>query len=131
MAITPYLLYQDVEEALKFLSAAFGFHQHGPSQAGPDGRLNHAVMKLGDDVVMMGRPGADYRNPKQLKQATQSLYVDVDDVDECFERARKAGAQILEEPVDTPYGHRRFGAADPEGHRWYFAQEINGPGRGQ
>jgi len=44
-------------------------------------------------------------------------------VDKHFERARKAGAKILEEPVDTFYGHRRYGAEDPEGHQWYFAQE--------
>jgi uncharacterized glyoxalase superfamily protein PhnB len=37
---------------------------------------------------------------------------------------RKAGATILEEPANTEYGHRRYGAADPEGHQWYFAQEL-------
>jgi uncharacterized glyoxalase superfamily protein PhnB len=36
----------------------------------------------------------------------------------------KAGATILQEPTDTQYGHRRYGAADPEGHVWYFAQDI-------
>ncbi|MEJ2133063.1 MAG: VOC family protein [Gammaproteobacteria bacterium] len=122
MAITPYLLYQDVENAIAFLSAAFGLRQEGETMLGPDGKLNHASMKLGDDVVLMGRPGSGYRNPKQLGQATQSLYIDVDDVDKRFERAKKAGAEILEELTDTPYGARRFGAADHEGHRWYFAQ---------
>jgi uncharacterized glyoxalase superfamily protein PhnB len=48
----------------------------------------------------------------------------VDDVDAHFQRAKKAGAHILEEPEDTFYGHRRYGAEDPEGHQWYFAQEI-------
>jgi uncharacterized glyoxalase superfamily protein PhnB len=84
-------------------------------------------MKLGDDLIMMGYPGPEYKNPKRLRQATQSLYVNVDDVDKHFKRARKAGATILEEPRDTPYGHRRYGAEDPEGHQWYFAQEIRHP----
>jgi uncharacterized glyoxalase superfamily protein PhnB len=30
MSITPYLLYEDVGGALKFLSKAFGFRKHGP-----------------------------------------------------------------------------------------------------
>jgi len=60
---------------------------------------------------------------------TQSLYVDVPDVDKHFARARKAGAAILEEPQNTPYGHRRYGAADPEGHQWYFAQELKKRGK--
>jgi uncharacterized glyoxalase superfamily protein PhnB len=94
---------------------------------GPDGKPNHAAMKLGDDVVMMGAPGSKYSNPQRLGQATQSLYVDVDDVDKLFRRATKAGARILEEPADTFYGHRRFGVEDPEGHEWYFAQDSKKP----
>jgi len=124
MAITPYLYYEDVGGALKFLAKAFGFEKHGPEMKGADGKINHASMKLGDDVVMMGHPGAAFRNPKQLGQATQSLYVNVDDVDKHYARARKAGAKIIEEPADTAYGHRRYGAEDLEGHQWYFAHEI-------
>ena len=124
MSITPYLLYDDVAGALKFLAKAFGFRKCGVSMSGPDGRLNHAAMKLGDDLIMMGYPGPKYKNPKRLGQATQNLYVNVDNVDKHFERAKKAGATILEEPEDTFYGHRRYGAADPEGHHWYFFHEI-------
>jgi uncharacterized glyoxalase superfamily protein PhnB len=127
MAIIPYLLYQDVDAALKFLSKAFGFKKSGDAYRGEDGKLNHAAMQLGDDLIMMGCPGAKYKNPKRLGQSTQSLYIDVGDVDAHFKRARKAGAVILEEPQDTFYGHRRYGAEDPEGHQWYFAQEIKKP----
>ena len=124
MAITPYLYYEDVGGAVKFLAKAFGFEKHGPEMKGADGKINHASMKLGDDMIMMGHPGAAFRNPKQLGQATQSLYVNVDDVDKHYARARKAGAKIIEEPADTAYGHRRYGAEDLEGHQWYFAHEI-------
>jgi uncharacterized glyoxalase superfamily protein PhnB len=127
MAITPYLLYEDVNGALKFLAKAFGFRKFGTQMLGPDRKINHAAMKLGDDMIMMGRPGAGYRNPKRLGQATQSLYVNVKNVDKHFERARKAGAAILQEPTNTAYGHRRYGAEDPEGHQWYFAQEVRRP----
>ena|SRR5438552_1361168 len=124
MAITPYLYYEDVGRALTFLAKAFGLRKHGVQMRGPDGKINHAVMKLGDAQIMMGRPPSRYRNPKRLGQATQSLYVNVKGVDKHFQRARKAGARILEEPIDTEYGHRRYGATDPEGHQWYFAQDI-------
>ena len=76
-------------------------------------------------MIMMGSPPTGYRNPKRLGQATQSLYINVQDVDKHFTRARKAGAIILQEPADTEYGHRRYGATDPEGHEWYFAQEVH------
>ena len=91
---------------------------------GSDGKLNHAAMKLGDELIMMGYPGPKYKNPKRLGAATQCLYINVKNVGEHFQRAKKAGAMILEEPKETFYGHRRYGAEDPEGHQWYFAQEI-------
>ncbi len=91
---------------------------------GPDGKITHAEMALADGVVMMGHPGLDYKNPKRLGQVTQSLYVYVEDVDKHFEHAKEAGAKILEEPKDQFYGDRRYGAADPEGHHWYFAQHV-------
>jgi uncharacterized glyoxalase superfamily protein PhnB len=129
MSITPYLFYEDVARALKFLSKAFGFKKTGPSMKGPDGKINHAAAALGDDLIMMGYPGKKYKNPKRRGHVTQNLYVNVDDVDKHFARAKKAGAKILEEPADQFYGHRRYGAEDPEGHQWYFAQEIKKKGK--
>ena len=124
MAITPYLYYRDVDRAMTFLSKAFGFKALGARMRDASGRTNHAAMKLGAGVVMMGRPGAAYRNPKSLGQATQCLYVSVANADALYDRARRAGALGLAEPADTEYGHRRCGVKDPEGHEWYFAHTI-------
>jgi uncharacterized glyoxalase superfamily protein PhnB len=124
MAITPYLLYEDVDAAMKFLGKAFGFRKHGPVNRGPDGTIYHATMQLDDHFVMMGYPGPKYKNPKRLGQATFNIYVDVADADKHFARAQKAGAHIIEQPANTPYGARRYGAEDPEGHQWYFAHEL-------
>lgn len=124
MAIVPYLYYSDVDAAQKFLSKAFGFKKLGKSMRGEDGKTSHAAMKYGDGIVMMGRPGDDYLNPKRLGHTTQCLYVNVKNADDHFEHAKRSGAKIIEEPADTEYGHRRYGALDPEGHEWYFAHEI-------
>jgi PhnB protein len=127
MAITPYLYYEDVDRALRFLAKAFGLRKYGVPMRGPDGKIKHAVMRVGDAMIMMGRPPSGYRNPKRLGQATQSLYINVKGVDKHIERARKARAIILEEPNNTEYGHRRYGATDPEGHEWYFTEVIRRP----
>ena len=123
--ITIYLYYEEVAEAVDWLSRAFGFREQS-RMAGADGNVAHAVMQSGDGTVMMGDPGPDYKNPKHLGHVTQSLYVIVDDVDKHYKTAREAGAKILEEPQDQFYGDRRYGAEDPEGHHWYFAQHIRG-----
>jgi uncharacterized glyoxalase superfamily protein PhnB len=124
MSITPYLYYEDVGEAMKFLARAFGFRKHGRPMKDKGGKIRHAAMRLGDDLIMMGCPPAGYRNPKRLGQATQSLCVNVTDAAKHFERAKKANAGILEEPAETEYGQCRYGATDLEGHEWYFAQEL-------
>ena len=124
MAIIPYLFYEDVGAALAFLSKAFGFKRHGPRMKDRDGTIRHAAMQFGDATVMMGWPGPDYRSPKRTGYVSQNLYVTVDDADKHYRRAVKAGAVIVEEPGDTEYGARRYGAADPEGHVWYFAHEL-------
>jgi len=121
--ITPYLYYRDVAAALDWLARAFGFRER-MRLPGPGGAIAHAEMECAEGVIMLGCPSADYKNPRELAQPTQSLYVFVDDVDRHFETAKRCGAKILEEPQDQSYGDRRYGAEDPEGHRWYFAQHV-------
>jgi len=118
--ISPYLNYEDTGAMLEWLVRAFGLTERH-RQCGPDGGVVHAEMALEDGVVMLGSPGGGFRNPKHLGQVTQSLYIYLDDVDAHCARARAAGAEIIEEPAEQPYGDRRYGACDPEGHRWYFA----------
>jgi len=65
MAITPYLYYEDVAAALKFLTKGFGLRRFGVPMRSC-GKITHAAMKVGDDVVMMGSPPSGYRNPKKL-----------------------------------------------------------------
>jgi uncharacterized glyoxalase superfamily protein PhnB len=54
-----------------------------------------------------------------LPPGTGSVYVVTDDVDGLFERARAAGATVVQEPRDEPYG-RGFTVRDPEGVFWSF-----------
>ena len=110
--ITPYLLYQDVDAALDFLSNAFGLTEV-LRYTGEQGYVNHAEMRLDGSAIYLGDPGEQYRNPKELGQYTVGIYVLVDDVDRHYERAKAAGAEIVEEPADQEYGDRRYGAVDP------------------
>ncbi len=121
--VSPYLYYEDVGAMMDWLARALGLVERH-TQRGPDGRVQHAEMALEDGVVMMGCPGGDFRNPKRSGQIMGSLYVYVDDVDAHCARAREAGAELIEEPANQPYGDRRYGVRDPEGHHWYFASRL-------
>jgi uncharacterized glyoxalase superfamily protein PhnB len=122
--ITPYLYYEDVDKALEWLAKAFGFKENGERVADQRGMTNHAAMKFEEGMIMMGYPGPDHKSPKRLGQVTQCVHILADSVDERFERAKKAGATVLQPPEDKAYGQRLFGVADPEGHQWFFAQII-------
>jgi len=50
--------------------------------------------------------------------------VRVSDVHGHCARARKAGALIVQEPTDFPYGERQYTAQDPSGHVWTFSESI-------
>jgi len=134
--ITPMISYEDVAAAVDWLEAAFGFREReGARFAGDDGRITHAEMELEDGVIMLANPTPDYQSPKHhanvCEQARKwlavpyvidGLHVFVDDVDDHFARAKAAGATLLSEPEDQPYGERVYRAEDLEGHRWMFAQ---------
>lgn len=121
--LSPYLYYEDLEAALTWLKNAFGMTER-MRMPGPSGDVSHAEMAFHESIIMMGAPGEGYQNPSKLGQTTQSLYIYVEDVDAHCNRARKAGADIFEEPVDQSYGDRRCGIRDPEGHVWYFATRL-------
>jgi uncharacterized glyoxalase superfamily protein PhnB len=79
-----------------------------------DGRP--AELTVGDSMIMVG-PTID-REPFPA-----FLYVYVDDADVRFQRAVGAGAQVIEEPLDTPYGDRRAIVRDPFGNVFQIAHQ--------
>jgi len=111
--VFPILSYDDAPGAIEFLVNAFGAERHAV-YAGDDGTIQHAEVRLGNGIVMLGSSHAD-------SPATRgSIYVVVENPDEHCARARGAGAEIVMELRDTEYGSRDYGARDPEGNTWYF-----------
>jgi uncharacterized glyoxalase superfamily protein PhnB len=73
---------------------------------------------------MLGCPGEEYKSPTRLGQATQQLYVYVDNLEQHFKNSKAEGANIISEVEDTFYGDQRYGVEDLEGHNWYFAMKV-------
>src|SRR5262249_42377045 len=132
-SIIPMISYEDGVVALDWLAAAFGFRER-TRMIGPGGRLAHAGMEYGGRLVLLATPPPEYECPKRHPQrgrrrrkwvavpwVIDGALVYVDDVDEHYERAKRAGAVILSEPEDGGPG-RRYRAEDIEGHRWMFLE---------
>lgn len=110
------LTYDDAQAAIDFLCEAFGFERHAV-YTGDDGRIQHAELRSGNGIVMLGSAGAEM---PAARGRAGSIYVVVDDPDAHCAQARAAGAEITRDLHDTEYGSREYGAKDPEGNSWYF-----------
>jgi uncharacterized glyoxalase superfamily protein PhnB len=123
--VTPYLLYEDADAAVEFLTRAFGFRELTRTTGSAGGV--HAELEVTPDgaMVYLGAPGGGFRAPAKVGR-TALVYVIVDDVDAHHARAKAAGAAIVEEPNDLPFGHRRYTCDDPQGHQWSFASAPQG-----
>ena len=123
------LHYRDPKAALAWLEHAFGFEVtmaiDGPAEA-PE-MCHYEMAHEGRGRIMIGAEWADFaRSPAGLGGAnTQVVHVQVPSgLEEHCERARAAGATILDEPSDQFYGDRTYRVSDLEGHVWTFSMRV-------
>lgn len=128
-AVTPHIAIKGAREALEFYKKAFGAEERF-MLPGPDGRVMHAEMTIGGSIVMLAEeysecPGP--RSPQTLGGTTFSLHLYFENVDEAFDRAVKAGAEVTM-PLENMFWGDRYGRIrDPFGHEWSLAQHISDP----
>jgi uncharacterized glyoxalase superfamily protein PhnB len=130
--LVPTIFYRDPRAALDWLEKAFGF-EIAVLLTDDAGRVGHAEMSYRGANIGIGGEwegpqlgGAKMRSPASLEGAgTQFLWVELEgDLDAHCERARAAGARIVQEPEDQFYGARTCRVLDPEGHVWCFRQAV-------
>jgi len=115
--LTPYLVVQDVPVLMDFITEVFGAEQTLRAVGSAGGY--HTEVRLGDSTLMIGggAPELAWRGDNQ----PMALHVYVEDTDAAYQRALKAGAVSIGEPVDQPYGERGAGVKDKFGNNWYIA----------
>lgn len=123
--VTPYLTVDGADEAIRFYTEVLGAAERG-RMAGPDGRVGHAELSLGDSVVMLSdeHPEMGVRSPKSIGGTATTLHVYVEDADAVFAAALAAGATELRPVEDQFYGDRSGQFEDPFGHRWNVATHV-------
>jgi predicted enzyme related to lactoylglutathione lyase len=118
--VLPHVMYRDVEEAIAWLGKAFGFSEHyryGNPASG-------AQVHLGNAWIMLKRAREGSASPAKLGFGTQSLTVFVDDLEAHYQRAKAAGAKLLEDLHETEYGELQYAAEDLDGHHWLFSRHA-------
>jgi len=123
--VMPYLSVIGATDAIEFYRSVFGATERIRLE-GPDGKLGHAELQIGDSVVMLADefPDMGGRSPKTLGGTPVTLTIYVTDVDQVFAHALQEGATEVRAVQDQFYGDRSGIFEDPFGHRWNVATHI-------
>jgi len=123
--LSPYLCIEGAGKAIDFYREVLGAIERVRMPA-PGGKVGHAELQIGDSVVMLADefPEMGGKSPKTVGGTPVTLMVYVDDVDNVFDKAIKAGATSIGEVKDQFYGDRSGQFEDPFGHRWNVATHV-------
>ncbi len=124
-SVTPYLSIKGAAAAIDFYKQVFGATELF-RMAGPDGKIGHAEIKIGDSPIMLADeyPEMEFVSPQTLGGSPIGLMIYVDDVDTMFKNAISGGAKEIKPLQNQFYGDRSGTLKDPFGHVWTVATHI-------
>src|SRR5207302_2005399 len=124
-SVTPYLILDNAAAALDFYKRAFGATEL-MRMPGPDGKIGHAEIRIGDSPVMLADENAmaGAKSAKQLGGSPISIMIYVENVDSIAKQAVAAGAKETRPVKDQFYGDRSGSFEDPFGIEWHVTTHI-------
>lgn len=127
-SITPSLVFKDAKKAIEFYKKAFGARET-VMIPGPNGKVMHAELKIGDSVFMIGEENQNFpehKSPESMGAPIGcfSLNLYVPDADDVFKKAVGAGAKAAEQPKDAFWGDRYGRVVDPFGYTWGILTHV-------
>ena len=121
-SLTPHLVCAGAADAIEFYKRAFNAVELG-RMPGPDGKLMHAMVKIGDSTLMLVDEFPQFGSvgPKALKGSPVTIHLYVEDADATVKQAESAGAKVTMPVADMFWGDRYGRLEDPFGHQWSVA----------
>ena len=118
--ITPALTLDNAAQTIDWYKKAFGAEEVYRS-AGPDGKIMHAELKIGNSRLMMNDVMMGAKSPQAVGGSPMSLWIYVDNSDAVFKQAVSAGATVQVPLEDQFWGDRAGAVSDPAGYTWWIA----------
>jgi PhnB protein len=122
--VTPQLVLDNAAQGISWYQKALGA-QEVARAVGPDGKIMHAEIRIGDSLIMLNDAMMGAKGPNRMGGSPASLWLYVEDCDALFNRAKAAGAKVADGPMgqmaDQFWGDRSGTIIDPEGYRWTIA----------
>src|ERR1051325_992463 len=131
--LTPSLTVRNAERAIEFYKQAFGAEVRGGVAKGPDGKVMHAELKIGDSVIMLSDEYPEFgsKSPQSIGDSGMGLHIYLDNVDAAFDRAVKAGAAVEMPVMDQFWGDRYGKLKDLAGPKWSMATQVGDMSRNE
>lgn len=123
----PILRYQNAKQAIQWLCDSLGFCVLLEVPSSDVDVVNHARLVLQDNMVMLGSLGREgkiesyFKPPEGVGGVTQCVSLYVNNPRDIYEKAIKAGVEILEELSEFPFGGESFSCRDLESHIWIIS----------
>jgi uncharacterized glyoxalase superfamily protein PhnB len=121
--VTPSITLRDTAKAIEFYKRAFGAEERGIMR-GPDGKVMHAEIKIGNAIIMMNDEVMGSRSAETQGGSPISFYLYFENADAAYQRAVSAGAKGDMAPIDMFWGDRMGHVIDPFGLRWNVASHV-------
>jgi PhnB protein len=123
--VTPSLIVAGAAKAIDFYKKALGAEEL-MRFPGPDGKIMHAEIKVGDSIIMLAdeMPDMGGKGPKSIGGTPVSFFVYGDNVDAAWKRAIDAGSKEVVPLADQFWGDRTGCLEDPFGHQWWLATHV-------
>ena len=120
--LTPFLTVRNAVKAIEFYKQAFGAQERGVAKD-PNGKVMHAEVKIGDSIIMLSDEFPEFGSlsPESGGSPSMGLHIYLENVDQDFDRAVKAGAKVEMPVMDQFWGDRYGRLKDPFGHKWSIA----------
>ena len=117
-SVSPYFIVDEAQKFIELMKELFGAQELRRYDS-PDGKIMHAEIQIDDSVVMLG--DASDRFP--AIQIVMHVYVP--NVDETFDKAVKAGCEIIEPPKQQEGDpDRRATFKDFAGNMWSVGTQL-------
>lgn len=124
-SLTPHLVCEGAADAIGYYQRAFGAVELA-RLPGPDGKLMHAMLRIGDSALMLvdQMEGCGALGPKKLGGSPVTIHLYVADADATYAQAVAAGATPVMPVTEMFWGDRYGVLTDPFGHSWSIATHV-------
>lgn len=114
--VMPYLILTNVKDFIEFTREVFGAKELNVYKT-DQGGVMHAEIQIGGSTIMMGE------SSPQWGTQNAGLYINVENADQVFKKAREQGAEVVMDLENKEYG-RTCGVKDPFGNTWWITSQL-------